>query len=202
MRPALAAIALVCAFSSAAAAMHVEYSVALVAWASDGRTALVEHRGHGPEGGSQLSFEIVGVEPAERMTVGLSSALGSGGGSRAAREKIGAAQCAKHVAQLAEVVKRRQVRAVVNASGCAKRTGFISVPTGRPPTVPGAATAQMADEQLTISKGAKTLVFPAAGAIEAWVSPDGRLILLAGVERLGAIYFSPTGELADYKRVP
>jgi hypothetical protein len=86
-----------------AAAMHVRTDDTVLARSPDGRSALHELRGHGPEGGGSLAYRIVGGGPRfERL---LASDFSNGGSVHP--QIVAAATCTQRLTELAQELDRR-----------------------------------------------------------------------------------------------
>lgn len=91
-------------------AMRIRTQVSLVAWSSDGKSALLRESQDGPEGGGSAGFLVVSTSKSKVLRVVISSDFSPGGGSRP--QMISASQCQAELAQLARVIKRAKFKGI------------------------------------------------------------------------------------------
>jgi hypothetical protein len=180
--------ALLVAVSSSA--MSVRTDASLVAWSTNGKSALLRIISHGPEGGGGRGYQVVGEVQAR---VEVSNTMSPGDGSTP--ERVTPASCKAAAKQLgAALVKAGISGATITESSCDDRsrsdvvtteameeTGFFAPGKGGVLTR-GTARLEVKGAQLTVTEGdlAKTFTAPEAPpeGMRAALSPSGQLLLL------------------------
>lgn len=171
-------------------AMGVRSDASLVAWSTNGKSALLRIISHGPEGGGGRAYQVVGEVQAR---VEVSNTMSPGDGSTP--EHVSPSSCKAAAKQLgAALAKAGIVGATISESVCDDRsrsdvvttepmdqTGFFSPgPAGG--LTRGAATLEVKAEKLAVTEGDKRIAFTAPQAppegFRAALSPSGQLLLV------------------------
>lgn len=152
--PALAVMATV------ALAMHITYRADVLAWSSDGLSALVEFSADGPEGGGSSGYGVMTCAGVQgRVTV--SSDFSPGGPSTP--QTISAQACREAVKKLGEALKVSGFKNVtVDPSSCARERGGL-VRVNEEPKPNDALSVAQQDGGITVSEGGRGLAAGEAG---------------------------------------
>jgi hypothetical protein len=115
-RPFRSALLLIGFLSAEAFAMHITQNSNLVAWSSDGRSALIEQRERGPEGGGSLTYLLLSGRPVTQESFPLSSDFSNGASTI---ERITVDSCQSAAESLARRLEKEGFTGIsVEASRC------------------------------------------------------------------------------------
>ena len=107
--------------------MHITSTVTLVAFSTDGASALVQRSEHGPEGGGSLGFAVVSAEAPYATSFGLSSDFSPGGSSRP--QRVDAKACGERAKALKQLLADKHFEKIeVNLNACSEphRFGIVT----------------------------------------------------------------------------
>jgi hypothetical protein len=193
MRRTILTLIAVLFFPPVTRAMSVHTSLQLLAWSADGRSALLEERNHGPEGGGSLDYVIVSASPPAYAHFTVSSNFSPGNGSRP--QTISATDCAKRVSELAALLEQKEFAGVsVQATRCQakSRSELVTVSEKRSDEARSSALSPGGKTdgwRLSGFAGGVVLSTPGGGSQrlevkaekpEGYLSPAGRMLLVVG----------------------
>lgn len=188
MNRSVATAALLMSVSSGA--MGIRSDASLVAWSTNGKSALLRLISHGPEGGGGREYQVVGEV---QVRVALSNTMSPGDGSTP--ETVSADSCKAAANKLEAALTKAGIRgATVSAAVCddhsrsevvtaeaMEHSGFFATGKGAQLTR-GAATLEVEGAQLTVTEGTKRTRFTAPAPLpeefRAALSPSGQLLLV------------------------
>ena len=124
-------VLLIAVGAMAAVAMHITKDVSLLAWSSDGLSALLSYDADGPEGGGSSGFGVLTCM-GEGARVTVSSDFSNGGSSHP--QTITEKSCRDGLTKRDETLKANAFKGItVTPDGCKARTGMvISTATAMP----------------------------------------------------------------------
>jgi hypothetical protein len=104
--------------------MHIRTNVTLVAFSTDGASALLEKKQDGPEGGGSLSYAVVSAEEPYASAFALSSNFSHGGGDRP--QSIDAKTCVENAKALRKLLDDKRFEKIeVSPDACSKDRSAI-----------------------------------------------------------------------------
>ena len=120
--------AVVIAVATCTDALAMRHHLKLLAWSSDGASALLANKVRDREGGGALGYRVIRADGKTDLRLEVSKLTNPGAGSK--RQRVTRKRCLRRLGQLRSTLRRLRFRGVgVVASACAgkERSGLVEI---------------------------------------------------------------------------